>query len=434
MSKVLLIRHLPINLSFQDKEQLLKHFGAEKVWETAKKRNYIFASFSSVAKAESILRRLHQLEVAQRRLVVEYSFEKEPSLDNRKSNEDSSQATIKIKEFLRVLNAWNPSVNFYQPPPPHLKYKYPDIDANIAVNIIFELFNHAPLYNQLLHLMNKMSLHVPFSDKPEAVDFFKSTFRPFFLDEIFVPPPHLQSEPESEIETDEENDYPKPTVPIQKPLIKRQNILPITRKRPAAVLATASMSQPKKVLISQEEVFEVVTPAADTKKISLVVHQDALQKQVKEPIVVGELGKFEKVDKPPENIPEDKIEEPPTITRKELLKNRLSYSDMKLLPVFKNYNPGEPSMRLYIKNLAKSTTERDVKRVYKGYIENLSDEEQNGFDVRVMQEGRMKGQAFVTFPSIKIAETALNETNGYLLNDKPMVVQFARAANKKTID
>ncbi|XP_038206381.1 RNA-binding region-containing protein 3-like [Zerene cesonia] len=434
MSKVLLVRHLPINLSFQDKEHLLKHFGAEKVWETVQKRNYIFASFSSAEKAESVLRRLHQLEVAQRRLVVEYSFEKEPFVDKRKNKEDS-QATIKIKEFLRILNAWNPSVNFYQPPPPHLNYKYPAIDPNIAVNIIFALFKHAPLYNQVLHLMNKMSLDVPFSNNPESVRFFKETFRLFFLDEIFVPPPHLRSESESEIESGEENDYPKPNTPAQKPLTKRQHILPITRKRPATILSTASMSKPKKALINQKEVFDVVTPATESKKIiSLVVHQDALQKPVEEPKVVGALGKFEKVEKPPENIPEAVIEEPPTITRKELLKNRLSYSDMKLLPVFKNYHPGEPSMRLYIKNLAKTTTEQDVKRIYKGYTENLSEEEQNGFDVRVMQEGRMKGQAFVTFPSIKLAETALNETNGYLLNDKPMVVQFARAANKKTID
>lgn len=79
-------------------------------------------------------------------------------------------------------------------------------------------------------------------------------------------------------------------------------------------------------------------------------------------------------------------------------------------------------------------TEQDVKRIYKRYIEDLNDEEQIGFDVRVMQEGRMKGQAFVTFPSVKIADIALHETNGYLLKDKPMVVQFARAANKKTIE
>lgn len=44
-----------------------------------------------------------------------------------------------------------------------------------------------------------------------------------------------------------------------------------------------------------------------------------------------------------------------------------------------------------------------------------------------MQEGRMKGQAFVTLQNISQARLALKETNGYILKDKPMVVQFAKA-------
>jgi U11/U12 small nuclear ribonucleoprotein SNRNP65 len=48
-----------------------------------------------------------------------------------------------------------------------------------------------------------------------------------------------------------------------------------------------------------------------------------------------------------------------------------------------------------------------------------------------MQEGRMKGQAFITLQSVEQAQTALRETNGYILKDKPMVVQFARSALAK---
>ena len=36
--------------------------------------------------------------------------------------------------------------------------------------------------------------------------------------------------------------------------------------------------------------------------------------------------------------------------------------------------------------------------------------------------GRMKGQAFVTFPSIESAREALVTVNGYILNEKPIVV------------
>lgn len=44
------------------------------------------------------------------------------------------------------------------------------------------------------------------------------------------------------------------------------------------------------------------------------------------------------------------------------------------------------------------------------------------FSVRLMQEGRMKGQAFVGLPSQVKAETALKEVHGYILQGKPMVV------------
>lgn len=43
----------------------------------------------------------------------------------------------------------------------------------------------------------------------------------------------------------------------------------------------------------------------------------------------------------------------------------------------------------------------------------------------------MKGQAFVTFQNIEQAQLALNETNGYKLKSKYMVVQFSNATNKK---
>lgn len=48
-----------------------------------------------------------------------------------------------------------------------------------------------------------------------------------------------------------------------------------------------------------------------------------------------------------------------------------------------------------------------------------------------MQEGRMKGQAFITLQNVMQAQMALEETNGYILKDKPMVVQFAKAVKNQ---
>lgn len=39
-----------------------------------------------------------------------------------------------------------------------------------------------------------------------------------------------------------------------------------------------------------------------------------------------------------------------------------------------------------------------------------------------MQTGRMKGQAFIGLPDEGVAFTALQETNGFILHGKPMVV------------
>ena len=44
------------------------------------------------------------------------------------------------------------------------------------------------------------------------------------------------------------------------------------------------------------------------------------------------------------------------------------------------------------------------------------------FDIRLMQTGRMKGQAFIGLPDEGVAKRALQDTNGYILHNKPMVV------------
>lgn len=46
----------------------------------------------------------------------------------------------------------------------------------------------------------------------------------------------------------------------------------------------------------------------------------------------------------------------------------------------------------------------------------------------------MKGQAFVTLQTVEQTKKALEETNGYILKDKPMVVQFARSAPATKLD
>ncbi|NXF51105.1 RBM40 protein, partial [Oceanites oceanicus] len=119
------------------------------------------------------------------------------------------------------------------------------------------------------------------------------------------------------------------------------------------------------------------------------------------------------------------------ISRRDLEKNRLSREEMEKFSVFKNYEPGDPNCRIYVKNLAKQVQEKDLKFIFGRYIDFQSEVERNMFDIRLMKEGRMKGQAFIGLPNEKAAAKALKEANGYVLFEKPMVVQFARSARPK---
>lgn len=119
------------------------------------------------------------------------------------------------------------------------------------------------------------------------------------------------------------------------------------------------------------------------------------------------------------------------ISSSELRRNRISSKEMADISAFKNYKPGDPTCRLYIKNLAKHVEEKDLKYIFGRYVNHSVEEERDRFDVRLMKEGRMKGQAFITLPSEEKAKRALRDAHGYILHGKPMVIQFARSAKAK---
>ncbi|GAA6072476.1 RNA-binding region-containing protein 3, partial [Tachysurus ichikawai] len=75
-SKTLIVRHLPADLSREEKEDLLVYFGALSVRVLSEKgplKHTAFATFSSETSASKALRRLHQLRILGHTLVVEFS-------------------------------------------------------------------------------------------------------------------------------------------------------------------------------------------------------------------------------------------------------------------------------------------------------------------------------------------------------------------------
>ena len=139
----------------------------------------------------------------------------------------------------------------------------------------------------------------------------------------------------------------------------------------------------------------------------------------------------EEIQKPDVNY---KVDPAKFLSYETIQESRLNKSQLKEFSVFKNYSAGEPTCRLYIKNLTKHTTEQDIVNLFGSYIDWQQESSYNSFDVRVMKEGRMKGQAFVSLPNEECSQKILRDCNAYILNGKPMVIQFARSAKAKEVD
>ncbi|XP_071613605.1 RNA-binding protein 41 isoform X2 [Heliangelus exortis] len=81
------------------------------------------------------------------------------------------------------------------------------------------------------------------------------------------------------------------------------------------------------------------------------------------------------------------------VPEEEICKNRLSEEELRHIPRFSSYHPGEPSKVLYLKNLAPRVTMEDLVSLFARFQK----EESPPIQFRLLS-GRMRGQAFITFP------------------------------------
>ncbi|XP_044521377.1 RNA-binding protein 41-like isoform X1 [Gracilinanus agilis] len=109
------------------------------------------------------------------------------------------------------------------------------------------------------------------------------------------------------------------------------------------------------------------------------------------------------------------------IPEEEIARNRLSQEDIRKIPMFASYSPGEPNKVLYLKNLSPRVTEKELVSLFARFQEDKG----TPIQFRVLT-GRMKGQAFITFPSTEIAQQALLLVNGYNLLGKTLVIEFGK--------
>ncbi|XP_053436387.1 RNA-binding protein 41 isoform X2 [Nycticebus coucang] len=123
-----------------------------------------------------------------------------------------------------------------------------------------------------------------------------------------------------------------------------------------------------------------------------------------------------KLTQPIEFVPEDEIQ-----------RNRLSEEEIRKIPMFSSYNPGEPNKVLYLKNLSPRVTERDLVSLFARF------QEKKGPPIQFqMMTGRMRGQAFITFPNTEMACQALHLVNGYKLHGKILVIEFGKSKKHRS--
>ncbi|XP_014292734.1 RNA-binding region-containing protein 3 [Halyomorpha halys] len=428
----LVVRHLPSQLTKEDKIDLLKFFGAEEVKcvsSKVKQNSLVFAKFSSQKEAEAALKKLHQTEILDQIISVEYvrgnDLKRIINSETDRQDDTREEQTLQkkyLENFLQKLNSWTDHFDFHQPPPVHFKYQYPPPTLQVLTNIAKALASVPKFYTQVLHLMNKMNLPCPFSEN-------------FNIETNIVPEQlpigngkrKLSSEEESEIESDEEMKKDKEVLTAKQQVKKLRKVI----KKPKLIKPVIQTNKVKSSF-KPEDVFETEQIELP-KKIEVKVSADLKRLEVNKEEIAAE--GFEKVlpvtEKEEVKETEDMPDEDKVISTEELSINRISPQDQHMLPVFKNYQAGIPSCRLYLKNLAKAVTMSDLRYIYKRYLLHIEEEQGSMFHIQLLQEGRMKGQAFISLQNIEQAKLALTETNGYVLRGKPMVVQFARSFKPK---
>lgn len=325
-----------------------------------------------------------------------------------------------VSKYVQKLYATEGDLGFDQPPPPYLKYNYPPIDKDILDNICISLLSNKRFYTQVLHLMNRMNLEPPFNKRsykftPPGIPKETGTQTEEVItkdpkNKDTIPNQEVEEEIESELETSGEDELIKkrPQFQIKRKLATQEVQL---KKKARQMLQTTHKlikENPKKTLstnLSINEIFE--TPECKT---AAPVKIELQLKRAPKPV------ENQQTKKSCLNLPLD------------LNTQKLNLQQLESLPIYKNYQKGSTSNKLYIKNLQKDVTVEDLSLIYERYIKNT----ELNLDIKVMQHGRMKGQAFVTFQGGQtelvraIVAQALEETNGFILNDKPMLVCYGK--------
>ncbi|KAJ4978559.1 hypothetical protein NE237_009339 [Protea cynaroides] len=443
VATTLLVRHLPEAIPHETLYRLFAHYGASSVRPCAggRLRNCAFVDFKDETLASQAQSQLNRLRFLGKVLSVERASKQ--ILNNK--NQRNEPLAVEDLAFLhtslqkdtplagnltRSANADSLSVSepiaarlgVDYPFPPLLAYAYPPPDGNILTNIVNALIAVPRFYTQVLHLMNKMNIPAPFRMALPIPPLPPSVA--VALPPPLPPPPPVVAKPyvadlssdESELESSEEGDGDDRNLSFMDSRIMKHGC---KRARREAIVGPA---------IDKEVAHEVVGLKPSTlvpKEIPVIKKNNSVLKiKIASKPVQNEPKHDDENTESLEQAKED-LELKSYARPEEIERAKLPPEEILSLPMFKNYTAGNPSTVLYIKNLAKDVVPEDFYFIFGSLFGSL-EEAKSGLNVKLMQEGRMRGQAFVTFPTVDLAHCALNLVNGYVFKSKPMIIQFGR--------
>ncbi|CAG0918654.1 unnamed protein product [Notodromas monacha] len=425
VQSALMIRNFPNIFTAEDAVNLLKYFGAVsvKTW-TRRGQLEALADFRSEAETIVSLLRLHQQFIGGRRLRAVFASPSDTVQSENSGNEvakDVVQGEIPCIQMCELDVDANECV--------------PQLSKVMLLRIANAIAKHERFYRAVLALMRKLGFPNPSEighDLFDDVDLepLQQTLPQTEGDEMDV---SSGSDEESELEDEPGEAYTPHVIPSALPKRSSKSTTSSRRKRVKNLLkaelrqteTAVEMPNPgKRKSVPAETLFDSVKRAKTeifvTTNLRLPDAGSDINSHANEDQDAEGFGSFG-------NSGKDESGSDEFFTRKYILKNRIAEKDFSQLAPFKNYVPGDPVSRLYIKNLPKNCTEEDVRKVFGAYVDWSNAEEAARFDLKVLKEGRMKGQAFVSMPSVETAETARRETNGFSLKGKSIVVCFARS-------
>ncbi|CEP16364.1 hypothetical protein [Parasitella parasitica] len=368
----IIVKHLPsfITTSTELREKYFKPYKPIDVrfMQSQAMIGFVFLDFPNRSTAEQAFDMLEKINFGlyYKQVTVEYA---KPDPNRQHHTIHSQQFTIEQQE--QAADSVSAPHGLLYPPNPHLTYYYPDPTPDILTNITHAIATVPRFYTQVLHLMNKYNMPPPFGSAEKEA-------KPSFLKRKHD---QLLASDESELE-DEQDDETK-TVKLQQEKVMQARLLRMAAEKQKLALhkqpAIAASSSSSLSFAASKS-----TASNSSKKIKINIgittEQQAIRQQCR------------------------------------------PSSELLNLPAFKQYEEGAPSSKLYIKNLDKQTTQQDLVDLFSVFSKDVS--------VNLMTKGRLRGQAFVTFADKSKASLALQCTNGYVMHDRPMCVQFG----KETVD